>query len=781
MLSPSVQAQEEEATINLETQIQAGVRFESLTKKGIPKKVLYREKVFDYFIEPFYQKSYWNVNPDIQVISSVNFYEKYQVTTELGFSYFLNNYMLFADSYHGENYEFESYRWYPSFIREEYLGSYSVKFETLNEDEQFNTAVAFGRINPEYTPLTFKKRHNGIQWEIFDEETRLILTGSQLKNFGNTKKYLFSSRLETDKLGPGTLSVNFVNSWYDFNKQDTLKDTEYYQEREAGGASVYLKFKDKTSWDRNGARLKKVKIEAKYENNNSYVQLDEFIPGTSVEEKYLFDVHGYSRQENDIRYADFNEYFIYRVILPENIKSIRVTSEVAGDYVIDYSFDNENYKLLASNEEVIDAEVFQQPSEEIFLMDVPASDTYVFLEIADDTPDDGYGGDLYKVEYYEDGQLKLTFSPSDENGSDESKYLYKDFYSVYRVDNGTGHRFADAGGYFRYRFPVSKGAKNVKFRMLLKNDFKVRAYLEGFEDEANILHSEGQEKEGANERFYELSLESYQDIYNNTYVSRSKKVIGLSYKVKLFDINFYLEADKFIDERLYANREIKYKDQYAYLVRAEKSFSKHQININSKYYKIEPEYKLDEFVDDNDDQDEYIDELEPFHIERKYLNYDPNIDIYNYNQNYAELYDELPDYTYQWNINDISYFRYDQQGFDISFEKNKLFDHFKTGVYYFKVDQISQERTSDKVVYKLSYLEPLPKDSYLDNEYRFEYVKDGRELSENNNNVRNFFKFIYTYWGIKNLNWQFGANQIYFNKNLDKETSDLTSEFINSL
>ncbi len=773
-------AQDESPTIEVETEIQSGIKVESLTKKGNAKKVLYREKVFDYFIEPFYQRNYFNVTPDVQVISTVNFYEKYQVTTELGFSYFLNNYMLFSDKYSAVNYEYENYTWQPCFIRNNYLGSYFMKFETLNDDD-INTAVSFGRINPEYTPLTFKKKHNGLMCEIFDEETKLILTGAQLKNFNNTKKYLFSSRLETEKFGIGRLGVNFVNSWYDMKPDDKFKDTDYYHKRKAGGAALYLKFKDKTPWDREGSQLKNLKIEIKYDTSTNYIFLDEFTAGSVTETKYFFDVYGKSDYKGDVRYADFNGYFIYRIIIPENIKSIRITSEVAGDYAVEYSYDNKNYTLFDSNEGVIDTDLFQISSKEFFLMEDISAQTYVYLEIRDDTPVDGYGGDLYKIEYYEDGKLKTTFSPSDEQGSDDLKYLYKDFYSTYGVDNGVGHRFADGDQYFIYRFPVSSGTKNIKFRMLLKNDFKVCAYLDGFEDEANILHSAGQEKGGANEGYYEISLDSYQYIYDETYVSKSQKVIGVDYKFKLFDIDFYVEMNKFIDERIYANQDTKYKSQYAFITRAEKSIKKHKIKVSSKYYRIEPDYNLKNFVDDNDDEDQYKDDLEPFHVEKKYLNYDPNLDVYNYNKNFTEVYDDSPDYTYQWNINDISYLSCDQQGFDISFEKNKLFNMLKTELYYFKVNQISEEKTSDKIVYKLKYLEPVPGDSYLDNEYRLEYIKDNRDFSKNNNNLKNFFKCIYNYWGLRNINWQFGINQIYFNKNLDYQTADLTSEFLNSL
>ena len=103
----------------------------------------------------------------------------------------------------------------------------------------------------------------------------------------------------------------------------------------------------------------------------------------------------------------------------------------------------------------------------------------------------------------------------------------------------------------------------------------------------------------SNEGYYEISLDSYQYIYEETYVSKSQKVIGIDYKFKIFDTDFYVEMNKFIDERIYANQDIKYKSQYAFIARAEKSIQKHQIKVNAKYYKIEPDYNLKDFVDDN--------------------------------------------------------------------------------------------------------------------------------------------------------------------------------------
>ncbi len=338
------ESQKESSSISVEdTQLQTGIRVENLTKKGTPKKVVYREKVFDYFIEPYYQKNYFNAIPDIKFITGLNFYDKFKLSTELGFNYFLNDYMVYSKEYSSVNYDYSSLNWSPSFIRKNYLGSYLVKFETLNDDTDINTALSVGRINPEYTPLTLKKQHNGIMWELSGEEIRLIITGEQLQHFDNVKKYLMSSRLEVDQLGIGTLGVNFVNSWYDVKKNESLKSSDYYNNRESGGAAIYVRFKDKTPWDREGARLRNLKIEIKVDNGNTnYITLDNFSVGSTIEQKYIFDVYGQSEIKNNVRTADFYGYFTYRIILPDKIKRIRFTSQVAGDYLIEYSFNQES-------------------------------------------------------------------------------------------------------------------------------------------------------------------------------------------------------------------------------------------------------------------------------------------------------------------------------------------------------------------------------------------------------------------------------------------------------
>lgn len=765
-----------------DTQIQAGVRAENLTIKGIPKKVVYREKVFDYFIEPYYQKNYFNVIPDVKFISGLNFYDKFKLSTELGFNYFLNDYMVYSREYSAINYEYTYLSWHPSFIQKNYLGSYLVKFETLNEDTDFNTAISVGRINPEYTPLTIKKRHNGIMWELSGEEIKLTLTGAQLQNFNNVKKYLVSSRLEFEQFGIGTLGVNFVNSWYDVKKDEQLKNNDYYNNRESGGAAIYLRFKDKTPWDREGANLKNVKIEIKLDNGNTnYFTLDNFSVGSSIEEKYIFDIYGQSELKNNVRTADFYGYFTYRIILPDNIKSIRFTSQIAGDYLIEYSFNNNDYLLLNNNELSVNTTLFQEAVGEVQIMPDITAQTYAYLEIGDDTIEDGYGAVLFKVEYYEDDQLKVSFEPSSEVNSTEAKYFDFDWFSIFKMEAGRPIRIADGAGYFRYKFPVQKGTKNVRFRMLLKNDFKVKTYLEGFENEANVLHSQGREMGGMNEGYYEVSLNSYKDVYENTYVSKSKKIIGFDYRVKVFDVDVYTEFETLIDERVYANKEIKNKYQNAWLIRAERMIPVVDVNVKAKYFRIDPQYNIPEFIDQNYDQNQYVDELKPFNIEKQYINYDPNLDVNNENKNFLESYHPLPVYLYPWNITESSYLGYDQQGYDVALEKDRLLNRLKTGLYYFKNDMISDKRTSDKIIYKLKYLDPVPSDSYIDNEYRLEYIKDNRLYSMNENNIRNFAKFIFSYWGIKNINWQFGINQIYVNYQIKNKTSDLTTEYLNSL
>ncbi|MDD5066039.1 MAG: hypothetical protein PHF84_03225, partial [bacterium] len=775
--------EEKKAGIRMtDTRLQVGTRLESLTKQGTPKKVIYREKVFDYFIEPYYDRAYFNLIPDARFVSGLNFNDKIQVSAELGFNYYLNEYLLYSRGYSYLNYDQEQYIWQPSFTRKNYYTSYLVKAETLNDESELNTTLSAGRFNVEYTPLTLKRSMNGVLWEMSGGDTRFILAGSQLENFNQTKKYIFSARMETEQLGIGTVGVSFVNSWYDQSRVSAARDTDYEKGRESGKAAVYLRFKDRSYWDGDGAVLRKLRIEAAFRNGfTNHTCLDEFRVQDQTEQKYLFESDGLSSASGMTRRADLNGRFTYRIILPEGVKSIRFTSEVAGDYLVEYSFDNEQYHMLDVQDGRIDTSDFETRTSEIFIMPDRTGDTYVYLAVRDDTPEDGYGAVLYKLEYFQDGKLSVSFEPSADSGSDESQYLYTDYYSVYRTENGRGMRLADGAGYFIYRFPVKEGIGNIKFRMMLKNDFQARAYLEGFEDEARVLHSQGQEKEGLNEGFYELSLESYDDIYANTYVSRSKKIIGVDYKTKVAGIDLYTEADTLIDERVMANGETRYKNQYAFVGRLEKIIQPAGLTFRTKYYKVDTGYRAEDFIEDNVDQNQFKDELEPFNIDHQYVNYDPNLDIYNYDRNYTEVFDHLPVYAYQWNINETSYLSYDQQGCDAAVELEKFLSCLSTGITYSGAEQLSTGLLSDKLVYKLKFTQPVPADSYIDNEYRLEYIRDERELSQNNDNLKNFLKFLYSYWGIKGLNWQFGLNQLYFNRNQESLNTDLKAEFLTSL
>lgn len=764
------------------TMLQAGLRMESMTKKGTPRKVIYREKVFDYFIEPFYPRAAFNLIPDAKFITGLDLGSNARLSTELGFSYFLNDYMVYNKEYSAANYDYPSWAWHPTLTGGQYLASGLVKFETLNEDEELNATVQAGRIYPEYTPLTLKKRHNGLMAEISGENAKLFLTGSRLADYGNAQKYLFSSRLELDNREFGGLGISFVNSWYRTGRLEEFRETEYYRSRESGGAALYLKFSDRSPWDKSGANLRRLRIEADFDGAaTNYTLLDDFSPGSAPEKKYLFESSGLSQMKGEVRYADLSGFFIYRIILPDRAKSIRVTSEIAGDYRIDTSLDGRKYTLLSASENPDDTASFQTVSGAVALWDVPSSDSYVYLKVADETPADGYGGVLFKIEFYEDDRLSLSFEPSSESGSDESRYLYRDYYSVQRTENGSGIRLADGSGYFIYRFPVRAGTGNIRFRMLLKNDFRVTAYQEGQESRSQVLSSQGRETEGMNLGYYDLCLSSYQDIYDNASVPLSRKVLGLDYRLKILGADLYLEADMLLAENMKSSMEKEVKKEFAFLARVEKNFSAGGVKIKAQVHRIGAGYDVTEFVDENDDADQYVNELEPFTSERQYVNYDPLLDPYNENRNFMESFSVRPVITYAWSIDETAYLGMDQQGVNLALEKERLFSHFRTGLYYVLTEELGEPRAGQKVVYKLKFTEPFPRDSALDNEYRLEYIRDDRSVSANADNLKNFFKFIYTYYGLKNLNWQIGVNQIYVNKDLEREKTDLTAEFLNSL
>jgi len=95
----------------------------------------------------------------------------------------------------------------------------------------------------------------------------------------------------------------------------------------------------------------------------------------------------------------------------------------------------------------------------------------VFVRFQDAFPQDGWGPAVHQVTVKADGQIIAQFVPGT---TDEQKYLYDSGGSAYSSGIG-GHRFADGGGYFVYRFAPPAGTKSLVVSVDMWNQFKVSA------------------------------------------------------------------------------------------------------------------------------------------------------------------------------------------------------------------------------------------------------------------------------------------------------------------
>ncbi|MWV46801.1 hypothetical protein GRF59_24640 [Paenibacillus sp. HJL G12] len=95
----------------------------------------------------------------------------------------------------------------------------------------------------------------------------------------------------------------------------------------------------------------------------------------------------------------------------------------------------------------------------------------VYLRFEDAFQQDGWGAAVHEVTVKADDQVIAHFIPGTE---DEKPFLYDAQDSQLSGGSG-GHRFADNGRYFVYKFKVPQGARNVTASVDMWNEFKVYA------------------------------------------------------------------------------------------------------------------------------------------------------------------------------------------------------------------------------------------------------------------------------------------------------------------
>ncbi|QHT60851.1 hypothetical protein GXP70_13455 [Paenibacillus lycopersici] len=95
----------------------------------------------------------------------------------------------------------------------------------------------------------------------------------------------------------------------------------------------------------------------------------------------------------------------------------------------------------------------------------------VYLRFDDAFPQDGWGSAVHEVTVKADGQTIARFVPGT---ADETPFLY-DAQSSQLSDGSGGHRFADNGRYFVYKFTPPAGTKQLTASVDMWNQYKVSA------------------------------------------------------------------------------------------------------------------------------------------------------------------------------------------------------------------------------------------------------------------------------------------------------------------
>lgn len=666
------------------------------------------------------------------------------------------------------NAEFQLEKFSPSWHNEkrEPLGQFDpvfddaafvISLETLqNSTRKMRHKVTLGKIHPQYSSFTFNKRHNGIMWEGEKGKLKFTATGSRIKHFNETSEYLASGRGEY-KSDYGKFGISCILDRYD-TKSVSSGDNTLYGHRDGRTPAVYIKVQDRTPHDYWGAKLWNVTVQQISDGQtNAYAQ---FEPGKEGEAFYLFDVHGNYMVHEGLRRADENGYFIYRFPLNSSMDALKFIMHISQDYSISISYDGINYKTVAEGEGQND----DNKGDEVFYANILSkveTATFVDITISDDSPGDGWGGDLYKLEYYEDDQLKIAFSPDESPDSTESLYLY-DEQSSY----GEGHRYADEPtAYFTYRLPVSAGVTKMKLRLDIQQDYKISIKMNGVEKK--VIHAPGNEKSGANREFITVELNSYDELYKNTYIRSGTTVVGFDYTTKIWDTELKGEFARSIEHRIYCGGKREDKGYNAWYFNLDRKIKFLESKIHTEYFYVNPYYDASVAVDDNDDNDALIDELEPYEVSFPRLEYEILKDKDNNNINDEDEDNTEPDYKY----------RLDQQGYVVH-TTSKLLRDLTGHLHYNETEEISTTKIGQKMGSELEFLKTIRKYTSLIGRYKIYYIKDKRTKSQNPKNIKNYFKTLVYHSGIKPFDLGLGMERLRINRHLINRTTDMDSEIV---
>lgn len=651
------------------------------------------------------------------------------------------------------NYAWNHTKYYPltAFDPNYVNGAFIIALQKFQDyQDGVNQKLIIGKIDPEYTSYTVKKKHNGILLDLSKGQNRLQFSGARLKSFNDTSEYLLTGRAETGsdqfKLGVSCALTRYTT------KDNVAGQNLLLGSHGSAQPAVYIRVSDSVQDDGNGGRLYNC-IVSNF-TGGSYHAYDSFTAGDGSEIKYLFDVKGnyYVTPTPGFRQVADNGFVTYRFPITSDMSELKFNADVSGNYQISYSFDGINFISSRVGTANSDAnkitETFIVP-----LLQPSAAASTVTITIADYTPGDGWGGDLYKLDYYEDDKLKISFSP--DNGPIEAKYLTADSGSVY----ASGHRYADMASFFTYTLPVSAGTGRIKILADMRHDYNIIVTMNG---PPQSYHTVGYVQGAENHQTVTIDLSSFEYIKNKTYVRTGTSIIGADFSAKVFDADLKGEFARLIDHRVFSSGVRENPGFNAFYLNLDKKISFLDSKIKGEYYYVDPAYDASETVDDryNLASGTYVKEVYP-----PRLDFDPLKDMNDNGQNDEDEVTGKPFYLYDP----------DQNGYRFQI-LSKPVKAMTTMLFFNGVQEISSDKFGQKYGATIDYLKNIGNDSSFVTKFWSFYTKDSRSVSTIPENLRNFLRFSYNFWGLKNFDFGFGVDQLELIRDIFNLQTTLNSQ-----
>lgn len=244
--------------------------------------------------------------------------------------------------------------------------------------------------------------------------------------------------------------------------------TGYYSvSRYVANDYLYVKFADQTPEDGNGTSVTVLGMTRAKKILNTVLSFDnDKITVDVTDDWQLFENNGSVVNFADkYRFADMTATFTYKIAVPDT-KSMYMQTETGNGRKIEVSADNENWTTLL--DETLSPAKLPETWENggSFVLDKYLSGEFVYLRFGDNTPDDGFGGWVKKLEFIKTPAaytIELSEGTTAVSVTDDTK-LYRNGFSL----KGANNRFADERRYFVYRVKLPLNAD--KYDIVMKAD-----------------------------------------------------------------------------------------------------------------------------------------------------------------------------------------------------------------------------------------------------------------------------------------------------------------------